>query len=96
VVGRVDVLFPVPFLAIPLGAFGSSGNRAMAGPFVAAGWTGGRITGAPWVPSTEVRAVVGAQLEMFHRLLRAEVGVGLRDRTVNLGIDVRRDLWPIL
>jgi hypothetical protein len=95
-VGRLDLRFPVPFISVPLGAFGATGNRALGGPFVAAGWTGGPMRGAPWIPSQRIRVVAGAQLEMFHRMLRAEFGVGLRDGRVGLSLDIRRDLWPIL
>jgi hypothetical protein len=94
--GRVDIRVPVPFVALPLGSFGSTGNRAMGGPFVAVGWVGGAIPGAPWIPTPKPRAVAGGQLEMFHRMLRAELGVALDDGSLGLSVDIRRDLWPIL
>jgi len=94
--GRVEWRLPVPFPALPLGAFGSTGSRALLAPFVAAGSAGGSIPGAPWVPTGEVRVVGGAALEVFQGVLRAELGVDLRDRRVGFAVDVRRDLWPIL
>lgn len=94
--GRADFFFPVPFLAVPLGGFGSTGNRAMGGLFVAVGWTGSSIPGVPWAASAGARPVAGGELELFHRLLRAELGIGLHDGRLGLSIDVRRDLWPIL
>jgi hypothetical protein len=94
--GRLDLRLPLPFVAVPLGSFGSTGNRVFGGPFVAAGWTGGPIPGAPWIPSQRARAVAGAQLDFFHRMLRAELGVGLRDGKLGLSVDIRRDLWSIL
>jgi hypothetical protein len=43
-----------------------------------------------------MRTVAGVTLELFQRMLRAEVGVGMHHRTVGLNIDFRRDLWSIL
>ena len=94
--GRLDFRFPVPFIPVPLGGFGSTGKWAMAGPFIAAGWAGGRMAGAPWIPSEKVRVVTGGQLEFFHRMVRAELGVSLQDGRVGFSLDVSRQLWPIL
>jgi len=35
-------------------------------------------------------------MEWFHGLFRADAGVSLRDGTVGVTLDVRRDLWAIL
>jgi hypothetical protein len=94
--GRMDVRLPIPFIPIPLGAFGSTGNRALFGPFIAAGWAGGQISGAPWIPSQEIRAVAGGRLELIQGLLQLELGIGLRDGRAGFSIDFRKDLWPIL
>jgi hypothetical protein len=86
--GRVEWRLPVPFVALPLGAFGTTGNRAVLAPFVAAGWTGEAIPGGG--------VSAGATLELFHRLLKVEVGTSLRQWRAVFAVDLRRDLWPIL
>lgn len=94
--GRLDLRFPVPFIPIPLGSFGSTGDRARGSLFVTAGGAGGAIAGAPWRPSDGVRPVVGGVLEIFQDLLRAELGYSLRDRRFGFSVDVQRAFWPIL
>lgn len=89
---RLDA--PAP--ALPLGPFVTTGRRMVVAPFVAAGWAGGPVAGVPWAPSDGGRPVVGVALEWPHRLIRAEVGVSLRDPAVEVIVDVRRDLWGIL
>jgi hypothetical protein len=93
---RIDWGWPVPFPALPLGPLGSTGDDAVIGPFVAAGWADEPVAGTPWIESGGVRPVAGVSLELFHRLLRTELGVGLRDGGVGFSVDVLRDLWPIL
>lgn len=95
-VGTLEWQIPVPFPALALGPFVSTGRSIILAPFVGAGWAGGALPGLPWQPSDGVRPVVGIGLEWFHRFFRAEVGMGLRDRDVSLVIDVTRDLWDIL
>ena len=92
----VEWRIPVPFPAIPLGPFASTGRQLVVAPFVGLGWAGGELAGMPWVPSQGARPVVGIGVEWFHRLLRADFGVRLRDPGVVLVVDIRRDLWEIL
>ena len=94
--GTIEWRIPVPFPAIPLGPLATTGRQLVVAPFVGAGWSGGSIAGMPWQPSGGVRPVVGLGVEWFHRLIRIDLGVRLRDPTVSLVIDVRRDLWDIL
>jgi hypothetical protein len=94
--GTVEWRVGVPFPAVGLGPFASTGRTLIVAPFVGAGWAGGAVTGVPWQPSPGVRPVVGVGLEWFHRLLRADVALGLREPQVQVIVDVRRDLWPIL
>ncbi len=96
VFGVVEWRVPAPFPAIPLGPFASTGRQVVIAPFVAAGWADGAMSGLPWVPSAGVRPMVGLGIEWFHSLLRADIGVSLRDPRVGLVVDVRRDLWGIL
>jgi len=93
--GAIEWRARVPFPAIPLGPFLSTGNTVTVAPFVAAGWTDDAIAGMPWVPSGGIRPVFGVALEWFHRLLRLEGGVNL-DGDVGFTVDLGRDLWGIL
>jgi hypothetical protein len=93
---RVEWRFPVPFPAVPLGRFASTGRQLVAAPFVAAGWAAEPIPGMPWGGSDGVRPVLGLTVEAFHRLLRVDLGWAVRAREVGVTVDVRRALWPIL
>jgi hypothetical protein len=92
----LEYRLPVPFPAIPLGAFASTGNRITLAPFVAAGWTGGNIAALPWRASREVRPVAGLGIEWFQHLIRADVGVSLRTGRVGVSVDVSPEWWEIL
>ncbi|HSB54817.1 MAG TPA: hypothetical protein VLD58_10690 [Gemmatimonadales bacterium] len=94
--GKVAYGLPVPFPALPLGAFVSTGNRLTVAPFVAVGWAGARVTGMPWVPSAKVRPVAGLGLEWFHGLIRFEGGASLRTGKVGFSLDVAPEWWDIL
>jgi hypothetical protein len=93
--GALEWRVPVPFPALQLGPFLSTGNRIVLAPFAAAGWTGDPIAGMPWGPTGEVRPVFGMGIEWFHRLLRVEGGVNL-DGDIGVTVDLGRDLWGIL
>lgn len=94
--GRLEWRVAVPFPAIPLGSFASTGPEMVVAPFVSVGWGGGVVAAVPWQPSEGVRSVAGVAVEWFHRLLKLEVGASLRDRRAGIVIDLRRDLWAIL
>ena len=87
--------FDVPVPAIGLGSFATTGRTATIAPFVAAGWTDRPVAGLP-SGSDGVRPVAGIAVEWFMRLLRAELGVGLRDGRVGFTVDVNRDWWGLL
>jgi hypothetical protein len=95
-VGTLEWQLPIPFPALGLGPFVSTGRSIVLAPFVGAGWAGGVMPGLPWQASDGVRPVVGVGVEWFHRFFRVDVGMGLRDRDVSVVIDVTRDLWDIL
>jgi len=86
----------VPFFAVPLGARVSTGDRIFVAPFLAAGWSGGAIANGVGMSSGGVRPVLGIALEWFHRLLRADFAMSLREKRFGAIVDVSRDLWPIL
>ncbi len=94
--GRLEWRSRLPFPALPLGSFTSTGAEVIVAPFVSAGWVSGGRAELPWRETGGVRPVVGLGVEWFHRLLRIEVGTSLRDRRAGLVVDLRRDLWGIL
>jgi hypothetical protein len=95
--GHLEFRLPVPFPALPLGSFVSTGNRILLAPFVAAGWAEGGVRGMPWRPSRgEVRPVVGLGLEWLHGLIRMEGGVSLTTGRLGLSVDVSREWWEVL
>lgn len=95
--GAAEWLYPLPGPSVRLGAFGRTGSRLWVGPVVGAGVAGGELAGMPWRPSAGVRPTVGVAVEAFDRLLRVEVGQGLRGKGgLSLSLDVARAWWPIL
>ncbi|MGH7702069.1 MAG: hypothetical protein ACREMO_03185 [Gemmatimonadales bacterium] len=86
----------LPFPAIALGSFASTGRSIVLAPFVAAGWSDSPVAGTPWAESDGVRPVAGLAAEWFMRLLRVEAGVSLRTGRFGVTIDVTRDWWKIL
>jgi len=86
----------VPFPAVNLGAFASTGPSITLAPFVATGWAGGRMPGLPWRPSDGARPVAGLAVEWFHHLIRVETGVSLRTGRLGVTVDLGREWWEIL
>jgi hypothetical protein len=93
---HVEWRFAVPFPAVSLGTFASTGNRLVVAPFVAAAWSGDPVAGSPWGSTGGVRPVAGIAVEWFMRMVRVEAGVGLRDGGFGLTVDIHRDWWPLL
>lgn len=95
---HLEYRVPVPVPAIGLGAFASTGRRAILAPFVAAGWAGGPIEGLPWGESRGVLPVAGVAAEVLQQLLRIEAAVRLRAPVfdVRFTVDVSPEWWPIL
>jgi hypothetical protein len=96
VVTSSDLLFPIPVPEIGLGSFGSTGRHIWFGPYIGAVLAGRSMDSVPWEPSGGARPVIGGVLELFHRLIRVEVGYSTRDADVRAAFDVRRAFWPIL
>jgi len=96
VLASLEYRLPVPFVALPLGPFVSTGTQITLAPFVAAGWTGDGIAGLPWRASGQIRPVAGLALEWFHHLLRVEGGVSLRTGKVGVTVDLARAWWEVL
>jgi hypothetical protein len=97
-VAHLEYRVPVPVPAIGLGAFASTGRRAILAPFVAAGWAGGPIEGLPWGESRGVLPVAGVAAEVLQQLLRIEAAVRLRAPVfdVRFTVDISPEWWPIL
>ena len=95
VLAHLEWRFDVPAPAIGLGSFATTGRTATVAPFVAAGWTDRPPAGLPG-GSDGIRPVAGVAVEWFMRLIRAELGVGLRDGRVGFVVDVSRDWWGVL
>ena len=91
-----DLRVPVGVPEIPLGSLAGTGRTATLVPFVAAGWTGGRIAGIPGAPAAGVRPVIGLGIEWPHDLLRLDAGVSPRTGRVGVAVDVSRAFWDIL
>jgi len=96
---RVEGRFSIPFVALPLGRYGNTGNRATLAPFAHVAYLahvdsvareGGVSRGAGWYPS------VGVGLLTLFDLLRFDVAKGLRDGRWAFSVDVIRDFWSIL
>jgi hypothetical protein len=94
--GHLEYRIPVPFPALPLGSFVSTGNRITLAPFFAAGWAGEGLAGLPWRPSRVVRPVAGMAVEWFHGLIRMESGVSLRTGHFGISLDVNQEWWDVL
>lgn len=95
VLGRLEWRIPVPFAAIPLGPYASTGKRIEVAPFVAAGWAARPLTGFPWA-ATGVRPTFGVAADVIDGLLHLEGGWSPRDHAVGVTADIRRSLWPVL
>lgn len=96
VLARLEWQREIPFPAIPLGPFASTGGTLTLAPFVAVGWADRSGTRLPWRASPGVRPVAGVAVEWFLRLIRVEAGVGLRTGDVGVTIDIHPDWWDLL
>lgn len=76
----------VPFVPVPLGAWGQAPASATLAPFVHTAW----VDGKGWYPSA------GLGLLTVFDLLRFDVARGTRDGRWSFYFDVSRDFWGIL
>jgi hypothetical protein len=88
--------FPVPFPAIGLGPYASTGNTLILAPLVQLGWADRPAAGMPWTASEGIRPVVGLATEWLMQLIRVEAGVALRGGGFGVTVDVNRSWWGIL
>src|SRR5690606_24858546 len=89
----VTVRLPAP--ARPTGLRSVSLVREVA-PFVAVGWAGGGVAGAPWQPSLDPLTVAGMRVDLGGPLARIELGWSPRAGSVRLLLDAHPTWWPIL
>jgi hypothetical protein len=90
---RIEWRVPVPFVAVPLGRYGSTGASATLAPYAHVAYVA-RVAddasrGAGWYPA------LGVGLLTIFDVLRVDVARGMRDGRWLMGIDVTRDFWPI-
>lgn len=83
---HVEWRLKVPFVPVPLGAWGRAPATATVAPFVHGAWVDGR----GWYPS------VGVGVLSVFDLLRFDVARGTRNGRWSFYFDVSRDFWPIL
>ncbi|MDQ6612312.1 MAG: hypothetical protein M3Y64_07760 [Gemmatimonadota bacterium] len=92
---RVEVHFPMPAPAIPLGRFGRAPGRIILAPFLQATALGASARGVSGnVDGVYPSAGVGALF--FFDLLRFDAARDLRHRRWSFGIDIDRAFWGIL
>jgi hypothetical protein len=87
---------PVGVPELRLGSFAGTGRAVTLAPNIALGWAGGAVPGFPAVPLRGPEATVGLGFELFHRLLRVDVGWAVRTGAFGAAVDVSRDFWDIL
>lgn len=86
VAAHVEWRLLVPFIPVPLGAWGRAPATATLAPFVHTTW----VDGKGWYPSA------GVGLLSVFDLLRFDIARGTRDRRWSFYFDVSRDFWGIL
>jgi len=87
---------PVPFLRLSAGPARTPGTITLA-PFIAAGWTGGKIDviPTPWVATPGTRMTLGVGAEWLG-VFRVEAGYGIQSHNFRVAFDVTRDFCDIL
>lgn len=88
---RVEYQHSVPFVPLTLGRFGRVPSVLTLAPFVTAQWVDtSSLPGQGWHGS------VGVGVLSFFDQLRVDVARGLRQGRWTIGVDLARELWPIL
>ena len=91
---RLEWRIPVPFVAIPLGRFGTAPGAATLAPYAHGVWVV-PPRGASGLPEGFHPALGVGVLTLFD-LLRFDVARGLRDGRWTFSVDVSRDFWRVL
>jgi len=81
--------------ALRLGTFASTGGEMVVAPLLGVGWAERGVAGAPWQRSDGLRPVGGVAVEWFHRILRLEAAVGLRDGETQIVVDLSPEWWDL-
>jgi len=91
---RVEWRLPVPFVAIPLGRFGTAPSSATLAPYVHGVWVDPPrgVTGL----REGFHPALGAGLLTLFDMLRFDVAHGLRDGRWSFSVDVAPDFWRVL
>jgi hypothetical protein len=103
---RVELRFPVPFPAVPLGRFGRVPGEATLAPFGGIAHTTGLPVGTALrhtQPGTSIELTrggsfpfAGVGISTLFDLLRFEIARGFNDGRWIFSVDLGRDLWRIL
>ena len=107
---RIEIQFPVPFVALPLGRYGRTPASLTLAPFANAAWIDrpvqarlpGIVSLTPVEPNVSQLSrrgwhpSVGVGTLALFDLLRFDVARGLRDGRWTFNVDVSRDFWGIL
>jgi hypothetical protein len=92
---RVEWRFPIPFVPVSLGRFGTAPGTATLAPYFHTAYISRPVTirgsDSGWHPSMGIGTLL-----LFDSLLRVDVARGLRDGRWTFSLDVTRDLWRIL
>jgi hypothetical protein len=91
---RVEWRMPVPFVAVPLGRFGTAPATATLAPYAHVVWL--EAPRGSSAPSEGVHPAVGVGVLTLFDLLRLDVARGLRNGRWMFSVDVGRDFWRVL
>lgn len=91
---RVEWRLPVPFVAVPLGRFGTAPSTATLAPYLHGVWI--EPPRGAMGAREGFHPAVGAGFLTLFDLLRFDVAHGLRDGRWTFSVDVARDFWRVL
>ncbi|HEX2779879.1 MAG TPA: hypothetical protein VHM30_10290 [Gemmatimonadaceae bacterium] len=91
---HVELQLPVPFVAVPLGRFGTAPGEARLAPFAHAVYVDRPLV----APSGRagIYPSVGAGFLLPFSVLRFDIARGLRDGRWTFSVDVAREFWSVL
>ena len=96
VFGHLEVGRNLPLPGVPVGGLLSAGAGIYVAPFVSVGWTGDPLAGYQWLPTDNLRGVVGMVVEPFNGLVRIMLGRNLNEKSYGLTVDITKKLWGVL
>ena len=91
---RIEWRFAVPFVAVPLGRFGTAPAAATLAPYAHAVWLD--APRGALAPREGVHPSVGLGVLTLFDLLRFDVARGLNDGRWMFSVDISREFWRVL